>query len=48
MGELVQQPKMSFDVETVLSQLTQNDKIALLSGKAAITMARICRGITAS
>lgn len=33
MGEWQPEAKMSFDVETVLSQLTQNEKIALLSGK---------------
>jgi beta-glucosidase len=33
MGEWQPEAKMNFDVETVLSQLTQNEKIALLSGK---------------
>ncbi|KAL7783602.1 glycoside hydrolase family 3 protein [Trichoderma ceciliae] len=32
MGEWQQQPKMGFDVESVLSQLKQSEKIALLSG----------------
>lgn len=35
MGEWQQQTKMGFDVETVLSQLTQNEKIALLSGESS-------------
>lgn len=34
MGEWHPEAKMNFDVETVLSQLTQNEKIALLSGKS--------------
>jgi beta-glucosidase len=34
MGEWQQQVKMDFDVETVLSQLKQNEKIALLSGES--------------
>lgn len=33
MGEWQQQTKLGFDVETVLAQLSQNQKIALLSGK---------------
>ncbi|KAL6874424.1 glycoside hydrolase family 3 protein [Trichoderma longibrachiatum] len=32
MGDWQQQPKEGFDVENVLSQLSQNEKIALLSG----------------
>lgn len=34
MGEWQPEAKMNFDVETVLSQLTQNEKIALLSGQS--------------
>lgn len=34
MGESHQQATMSFDVDAVLSQLSQNEKIALLSGEA--------------
>lgn len=33
MGDWLQQPEMPFDVEDVLSKLSQNDKIGLLSGE---------------
>lgn len=36
MGDLQQLAETAFDVETVLSQLTQNEKIALLSGEISI------------